>query len=369
MITVSAAVQAALRGGGFTLSARASVTLDGLVVASNVPIIDGTEEYDASVAVPERVTIRVPRVANGVNWAPTTQSSPLSAFGQRLKIQLGVGVGVAGIEWFDRGEFLIVASDVDGDVVTVQAAGLLSLVAEARLVSPYQPTGTLVSTLRGLIEPALTTSVDTGLTDRAVPAGMNFDTDRLGAVNEILDAWPARASVLPNGVLSVVPDADATTAVWSLLTTASAATTQRATVVRVEGGSTRDGAFNAVVARGTAADGGQVQGVAYDLSGSATSYGGPFNPLPVPFFYASPLLTTPGQAYAAARTVLARKTRQAFGRWDVTAVPCPILVGGDPIGLWTTALAKDTQLTMIEKMTLPYTGGAMSLTLRGAVHA
>jgi Domain of unknown function (DUF5047) len=365
VITVSAQLQNILKGGGYTLHARATVTLDGLVVAGNVPIADGTEEYDASLSVPERVTITVPRIAGGYDWSPTTETSPLSAFGQRLKIQLGVDVGNDGTEWFDRGEYVIYQSTVDGDQVQVSAVGLLYLVDEARLVSPYQPTGTIVSTIRGLVEPALTVSIDPALTDRAVPAGINFDEDRLGALQEVLDAWPARALTMPDGTLSVYPDTDPATS-WALRTKSISG--QIATIVRLEGGSTRDGTFNAVVARGTAPDGGQLQAVAYDLSGSATSYGGPFNPLPVPFFYSSPLLTTAGQCTAAARTVLARKTRQSYGRYDVQTVPCPILSGGD-----TVTVTDDTGPAfpaVIEKMSLPYTpSGPMLLTLRGTAHA
>lgn len=372
MISVSPAAAGVLRGGGFTLRARATVTLDGVTVASNVPIVDGQEEFDASLTVPERVTITVPRIdTNGFNWSPTTQNSPLSAFGQRLRVQLGVDVGTDGTEWFDRGEFVIYQSDVDGDQVHVQAVGLLSLVDEARLVSPYQPTGTMVSTVRGLIEPALTVMVDSAVVDRAVPAGINFDEDRLAALQEVLDAWPARAITLPNGVLFISADVDPTDFGWSLLSRNAAVADQAATIVRIEGGSTRDGVFNAVVARGTAADGAQVQGVAYDRSNSATAYGGPFNPLPVPFFYASPLLTTTGQCQAAAQTILTRKTRQSYGRYDVEAVPCPILLGGDAVKVWPTANLQDAVLTVIEKMTLPYTagGGSMSMVLRGVLHA
>ena len=39
--------------------------------------------------------------------------------------------------------------------VTVTAMSLLTLIDEARLTAPYQPTGSFVSTLRALVEPAL----------------------------------------------------------------------------------------------------------------------------------------------------------------------------------------------------------------------
>lgn len=367
MIDLSDTAASVLRDGGFDYHVRAFVTLDGNVLAEDVPIVAGTEEYDSSLTVPERVTVTVPRLANGVDWSPNDQGDPLSAFGQRLHVSLGIGLGGGQVEWFDRGEFLIFESNVDGDRVEVTAVGLLSLIDEARLVSPFQPTGTLVSTLRALIEPALTVMVDSSLTDRSVPAGINYDDDRLGAVTELLDAWPAVAFVTPDGYL-VVQDAGVDPDHWTLLAQRRPDQPRiKPTIIRQQGGSTRDSVYNAVVARGTAADGGQVQGVAYDTSHSASAYGGPFNPLPVPYFYASPLLTTTGQCQAAATSVLNRLIRSTYGRFDVETPPIPILTGADGIAIASPVVGVDTDtLCRIESFRLPYTadGGSMTMSLR-----
>ncbi len=252
--------------------------------------------------------------------------------------------------------------------IDVQAVGLLELIDEARLVSPFQPTGTFVSTVRALVEPALTVIVDPALTDRSVPAGINYDEDRLGALNEVLDSWPAEAQITPQGVLYVTTAGDPSDFDWSfyVVNRSNIDNPRIATAIEFRGGSTRDGAFNVVVARGTAADGAQIQGVAYDLGNGATSYNGPFNALPVPFFYSSPLLTTQTQCNAAAQTVLNRKTRQTYGRYDLEAVPLPVLVGGDMVMVAPTHSDSDNVLAVIEGMSLPYTpsDGSMQLTLR-----
>jgi len=341
MITLSDRATSAL-----TRSYRTAVSVEswlgGDLLAESIPVDAASEEGDRSGRVPERVTLVVPRRDHGTDWSPGTDPlHPLAANGQRLHVKLAVEGEV-----FARGRFLIGSAAVEGDAVTVEAFGLLRLIDEARLISPYQPTGTLASTLRGLVEPALSIVVDPLLIDRAAPSTINYDEDRLGAVLELLDAWGADAYVTPDGYLSVIPAAQSTTPVF-VLTDGSGGT-----VVQAVGTSTREAAYNVVVARGTASDGGQVQGTAFDLSlSSPKRFGGPFNPLPVPYFFPSPLLTTVDQAGLAAATVLARLQRQAGRELEVTCVPNPTLQLGD-VG------TVNGELVSIERLTLPYLPGS-----------
>lgn len=357
MITLSAAAQEIL-SGSYRYYVKVESWYDGELLSDNVPITTGDEEVDRSLTVPERVTFTLPRLVDNVSWSPVTDNHPLAANGQRLRVHLGIGLDAGVVEWFTRGWFIIQESTTDGDTVTVEAVGMLALIDEARLVSPYQPSGTLKSTLRGLIEPAVTVVVDSGLVDRAVPAGINFDEDRLGAVLELLDAWPADGHISEEGYLSVVPATQSTTPVLTLTNGAGG------TIIKASGSSTREGAFNAVVARGTASDGGQVQGVAYDTSNGPKSINSAFNPLPVPFKYESPLLTTVAQCQAAARTILARKRRETNQEFEIEMVPHPGLQAGDVVSV-TTDDHTDL-LCSVESLTLPYTsdGGSQSLKVR-----
>jgi hypothetical protein len=289
---------------------------------------------------------------NGFDWSPLADPNhPLAANGQRLRVMLGVELEAGEVEWIQRGEYLIQRTEPRGDAIEVEAVGLLALVEEARLVTPYQPTGTLASTVRGLVEPALTVSFDAALVDRAVPAGINFDEDRLGALAEVLSAWPAQASVTNEGYLLVGP---------VTVPVAPDAVINEATTIEVTGESSREGVFNAVVARGTAADGAQVQGVAYDASTGPHRYGGPFNPLPVPFYFPSPLLTTVAQAQAAARSRLAKLQRESGRPMVATLPPIIHLQAGDATLVDTDA---GPLLCTIEGTSLPFLpgGGAMVL--------
>lgn len=330
------------------------------LLADDIPVDAGSEEVDRSLRVPERVTLTVPRYDRGVGWSPTSDDHPLAANGQRLRVQVGIALDGGRVEWLQRGWFVVEETTADRDSVSVTAVGLLALIDEARLVSPYQPSGTIASTLRGLVEPALTVTYDAALVDRAVPSGINFDEDRLAALMELLDAWGADAYVTEDGYLSVVPAVQAAVPVLSLTDGVGG------TVIEAIGSSTREGAYNVVVARGTASDGGQVQGVAYDALGPKR-FGGDFNPLPVPYYYSSPLLTTVAQAASAAQTVLARMRRTTSREFTVRTVPHPGLQVGDVVSL---TVGGDTALPCsVEALTLPYTadGGAQTLRVRSLV--
>jgi hypothetical protein len=341
----------------FVMEVRAESWRDGELLADDIPVADGGEDLDRSLNVPERVTLTVPREVRGVDWDPGADPDhPLASFGQQLHISYGVDIG-GGFEWLQRGWFLITDSAADGDTVTVTAQGLLTLVDEARFVSPFQPASgdTLVSTVRALVEPALTVQFGDALVDRAVPLAMQWDEDRLGALNEVVDAWPADTRVTEDGILLVDELDDTGSPVLELTDGVGG------TVVRWQGATTRDGAFNVVVAQGENTDGNQLRGTAYDLT-SPYRIDGPFSPLPVPYFYSSPLLTTVAQCRKAAQTTLARLRRTASRRLNVTMVPHPGLQLGDVVSV--TGAGLTAALCMIEALSLPYMPGTMTLTLR-----
>jgi len=346
MITVSSTARSVL-GSGFVYRLSVESWLGGVLLADSVPVESGGEETDRSLNVPERITLVVPRVKDAVDWTPSSPLSPLAAKGQRLHVKLGIGLANGQTEWITRGRFLIYESVPDSRAVRVTGVGMLELINQARLISPFQPSGTLTSTLRGLVEPALTVLVDSAVTDRSVPAAINYDEDRLGAVNELLDAWPASASVDPEGFLSVTPATQSTTPVLAL------SDARGGTVITASGSSTREGGANVIVARGTASDGGQVQGVAYITTGP-DAYGGAYNPLPVPYFFQSPLLTTTGQAQAAAETIRNRRQLQAAREFTVSMVPDPTIQVGDVVSLTSASNGLSAELCSVEALSLPY---------------
>jgi hypothetical protein len=347
--------------GSYTMDIRAESWLGGQLIADSIPIHDGSETRDRSLAVPEQISLTIPRRDGGFDWDPGTDPAhPLAAYGQMLRVDYGVDIGAGTMEWINRGWFLISDSSTDGDTVTVNCVGLLTLIDEASLIAPFQPsaTDTLASVIRALVEPALTVSFDGTLTDRSVPLGMQWDSDRLAAVTEVLGAWGAAERVTEDGYLLIEPVSDAGSSILSITDDPDGGT-----VVRWQGATTRDGAYSVVVAQGEDGAGNQIQGVAYDSDGNSPyRYGGPFNPLPVPYSYQSSLLTTVSQCRTAASAQLKLLRRQAFRKLQVTMVPHPGLVPGDIVSV--TGAGLTNARCAVESLTLPYSPGEQALTVR-----
>lgn len=359
MLDLSAAARSAV-SGSWVMHTRVESWLGATLLADDVPVIGGTHETDRSLRNPDRVTLSVPRLDRGVAWDPTADPEhPLAPFGQRLRVSIGVELAPGRVEWLSRGWFLVRETEIQGDSVRVDAVGLLQLIDEARFAAPFQPTGTFVSTLRKLVEPALVVDVDDAPADRAVPAGKSWDEDRLAAVIELLDAWGADMLVSAGGVLVVKDTSDPVTPSLTLSDGAGG------TVVEWGAQTSRDGGATVVVARGEASTGATVQGVVYDTDPSSPLRdGGPFNPLPVPHFYYSPLLTTTAECQAAAASVLARLRRSASRSVAVTTTPHPGLQAGDLVTVNGLGLV-DAACT-VESLRVPLTAssGALTATVR-----
>jgi hypothetical protein len=323
----------------------------------DVPVATGSLSLDRSLAVPERLTFTVPRLADGVDWAPRAIDHPLAAYGQLL--QVGLGVYVGDVEEILRlGWYLITDTTTEDDTVDVTAEGMLKLLDEARFVAPFEPSGTFTDTVQALVEPALTVVFE-GLTDRSVPLGMKWDEDRLGALHEVIDAWPAEAYVTEDGYLRVtdVPTPETDVAVWDVTADPVAGT-----VVKWSGATTREGAYNIVVARGEDTSNEQVQAVEFDEDQtSGTYYGSPFNPLPVPYFFYSPLLTTVAQCEKAAKSIVRRKRRARSKRVSIEMVPNPALRLSDVVTVTNDEL--DGARGTVEGITLPLTPGGGNMAL------
>jgi hypothetical protein len=343
----------------YTVDVRAEVWLAGELLTDAVPVADGSETRDRSLSVPESVTLTVPRVDRGVTWDPGADiGHPLASYGQQVRVDFGVDLGTH-TEWINRGSYLITDTEVDGDTVTVSAAGLLTLIDEAKLVTPFQPAAsdTLISTARALVEPALTCAFDAALADQNASDSMTWDSERLDALADIATAWSADYRVTEDALLYWEPLTDDGDPEVELTDGAGG------TVVQWQGSTSRDGAFNCVICQGELADGTQIQGVAYD--GDPTSpflYGGPFNPFPVPYTTESSLMTTVAMCRKAAATTLLRLRRQNGRRLSVSMVPHPGIIAGTIVSV--TGAGLRSARCVVESMTLPYGPSEQTLIVR-----
>lgn len=352
--------------GSFRWACTMSAWKGTTVLADDVPAVQAVLSVDGTQEVPERLTFVVPEVADGRSWVPDGPEHPLAHFGQFVDVDVSVWssvtAGEAGVKETSTtriGRFQIQEwehNDVDGSV-TVEAVGLLQRVKDARLRTPVSPRagGTLASEFRRLMVAGIPVEFDAALVDRAAPLSFQWQEDRLGALYDIVDAWPARMRVDSFGILRVRPPLpNDPTPVFTFTDG------RRGTLVSAPRGGTRDGIANVVVARSSATDDpsrAPVQAVKQVT-------GGPLAPATfgeVTFFWSSPLAATTAQLAASAQTILDRKSRPAIVR-DVRAVPDPRLELDDPVSVTRDGV---TETGYVVGYTLPLMvgQGPMSVTV------
>lgn len=295
-----------------------------------VPVIRGRLAVDVTAAVPERLTLTVPRYADGVDWYPGDDPEhPLARYGQELQVSIVVAsvLPVNGVqEWETRvGRYLIVGWDEAEDgSIRVEAVGRMRRLADAHLAAPTQPAAgsTLASEARRLIPAGMSVAVDSALVDRTCPSGMTWSASRLEALQEIADAWPARLRSDEWGqIVLAAPLPDVPSPVLSLTQG------RRGTVVHALRSDTREGSYNEVVATSSASG---VEGVyaVERVTVGPMAVGGEYGP--VTKRWSSPLVRTRSQAQAAAWTILQRSVLPTR-RLPVTCAPDPRIDVDDPI--------------------------------------
>jgi hypothetical protein len=316
--------------GNLGRGVRVSSWLGTTLLSASVPVVAGIFEESDSQQIPEKVTLTVPATDVGVSWDPKGDPRhPLADFGQRLFVITTVRTP-RGATWeIPLGWFEIQSWDLadDESTLAVTATGLLQVVAGDKLASPEQPRpgGTFASEFRRLMSGGIPVSIDPALTDRACPSSFTWDEDRLGALYELADSWPARIVTNPDGTVQVtVPLGLVPSPVLTL------ANGTGGVLMTAPRSSSRAGRYSAVVARSSAdtVTSTPIQGEYLTTTGpyGIGTYG------VVRRRAASPMLATVPAAQAMARTIAEDSQRQAR-TITVTLPPDPRIQRGDPIGL------------------------------------
>lgn len=299
--------------------------LGGEVLADTVPVLKGkvTWTVNQQVQADLSLTVAGTSVENGRtrSWRPDGPRDPLARFGQVLDVSLLVeGVLVR------LGRFQITNWDdaSDGNI-SVKGAGMLQAVADDRLIQATGPRddGTLRSEFARLTSAFMSARFDPSLVDRECPKAMEWDEDRLKALYEIADAWPARLREDSWGAITVLPPLPETPVPVVSLTDG-----EGGTIISAPTSDTREGSYNVFVAR-SSADGVDAQAVVAVTDGPMAATG---DYLPVPKFFSSPLLLTEEQCTAAAITQRDNSVRQSRIR-KVELAPDPRLELDDPVEL------------------------------------
>lgn len=309
----------------------------GTLLAAQVPIESGRLSVDSRQEVPERLTFTVPEWAPAIeggpgrSWVPDSPDHPLAHFGQFVSVDIRVQSALQQTEWVTRlGRFVIQSWDHDdaAGLVQVECVGVLQRALDARFRTPESPRaeGTFESEFRRLVVAGVPVEVDPSLVDRPVPTSFQWPEDRLAALYDIADAWPARLRTDENGTVRLLPPLAEHPEPVLRLTDG-----ERGTVISAPRSAGRDGIYNVVVGRSSATDDpakAPLQAVREVLYGplAPAEYGEAVR------FWSSPLATTYDELAAAADTMLRNSVRPAISQ-RVTLAPDPRIELDDALEL------------------------------------
>jgi len=306
---------------------RVDSCLGGDLLAANIPVSGGSYILDSTTQTLESATVVVPYYADGRSWVPAAEvRHPLGRFGQELVFTAVVTDGSEDFWETDLGRVRIQEWYDDGNIV-VECEGVMRRAADSRFSRRTTPRkdGTLASELVRIMPGGIPVMISDDLTDRACPSTFEWDEDRISAIYDIIDAWPALIKPDGYGGVEILPELNE--AEWSSVYTFHDG--DGGTAASAPRSDTRERVYNRVIARAETddADAPLVQGQAKITSGEY-SVTGPYGD--VPRFYSSPLLKTQAECQAAAAALLAKSQRPARVL-DVVAAVDPRFELFDPV--------------------------------------
>lgn len=375
MLPASPRFYAAVTGSHIRVT-RADLWYGGALVAPDLQVVSGELDMDDDAHVRATVSSLVIADSTGT-LVPTGPGnvSTLDVYGSQLHLRSGVQYGSGAEELLSMGWYTIQSTTIDerytrdefgrwisgGAQHTLTLADRMSAIDDARFIAPMQPAANAhcLTEIRRLCAGLVPFGLWPTITDPPVPASVAYQESRLDAVAALAAAAGVRLYVDSNGALMIRAITDPATDPVAVIVTTDREVTETST------GYTRDGVYNAVVARGEqTSDTSPLQAVAYDTDpASPTRWDGPFGRKPT--FYSSPLLTTMAQCQEAAATQLRGIIRGRDRLVTIKAIPNPALEPGDVI----TALTPRAQFTGVltsVKLPLAAVGGAAEYTLRVA---
>lgn len=360
MQTVSDDYKAAV-AGSHEVVLIADLWYGGMLTASNVPITAGRVTSDESQAIRGRLTCTIASQDSALFPIGT---KGVGVYGHELHIRAGVRLPSGNSELVSLGWFRVQTVTVTerytnggtsaGLSIEVDAADRMARVDDYRFMAPEQPGAgaTCLSEIRRLARGVVNLATWTGLIDGGVPSSLTYTDSRLDAINQLAATMNCYAFADPDGNLAVENRVNNGAAVWEYTAADIMATTYDLT---------RDGVFNAVVARGETADERvPLQATALDLTtGSILGWASPFGR--VPYFMSSPILNTQAAVESAAITRLSNLVKDRDRLVTLEVAPNPALELGDNIRVTTPRASVIGRLTAYS---MPLGPQSASLTLR-----
>lgn len=331
----------------------------------DMPVVSGAVELDATADVFATLDLVIPGVdpVTGRPWFPRRAVDTLAPYGAELFVRVGVDLGDRTL-WSPLGYFRIDdldQSDASDGPIRISGSDRMAGIIDARLVEPVEfgRSATYAQVVTALVQdthPLAVVAFDDDSGDRSIGRRLIVEEDRYEALRDLAESLGKLVWWDGEGILRVADAPDATAPVWHIRAG------RHGVLVSAQRRVTRQGIYNAVVAQGEATSGAPARAVvADDGPRSPTRWGGPFGK--VPRFYSSPLLTTRGQARAAAASILRRSLGMPYSV-SLGAVTNPALRPHDPILVTLRDGSRD--LHIVDTMSIPLTagGGPMQLSTR-----
>lgn len=352
-----------------TAVTSADAWLAGTRVAQDLAIVSGDVTLTADSLVRGSITAQV--AGEGLSLLPTAPTDPLATYGQEVNVRRGVALGSGTSETLSLGWYrLNTASslarwrwderfkrfDATGVAVDLDGEDRMASARDFRFTSPYQPSGTVLGSIRNLLAPC---GIPMGTwplaTDRAVAGVTVYEEERLDALAALAQSINAQVFIDGDGTAQVTPLPSLDNPLFTYRLG------EDSSLISVGLKMTREGVYNAVVAKGEAT-GGQAPllSIAQETSGPA-AWGGTFGR--VPYFFSSPLMTTQGQIDAGAQTRLASLISGRDIEMSISVVPDPRMEPNDSVML---DLPNATYVGRVKDVKIPLGagGGPMSVSLR-----
>jgi hypothetical protein len=350
-----------------TALATADAWLSGVLTRPDLPVVTGDVTLTADSLVRGSLTLSV--AGDDLALAPLDASSPLSTYGQEVNVRRGVALTSGVNELVSLGWYRINTAEtmirwqqranglsVSGVQVSLDGEDRMASARDYRFTSPYQPSGTVHSAVRYLVQAcglptASWTAANPNVTGSAV-----YEEDRLDALAALASSANAQVFVDGNGVvqLTPLPSLDNPQFTYRLGDVSQ--------VLDLRLRTTREGVSNAVVAKSeSTADGHPpLLSISQEVSGPSR-WGGPFGY--VPAFYSSPLLTNQAMVDSAAATRLANLISGRDLEVTISVMPDPRMEPNDVV-LLDLPVAQYTGRVREVKIPIGPGGGPQSVRLR-----
>lgn len=342
MHPISDLALSALSGSRVDDRVVATVWYGGEVVVQELPVSKWSIDADGGAQVQRRVQLDVTDVDGKL--APWALNDPLGVGGPRIHLSYRFGGQGYANEIVDLGRFRTTASSPvqrwrkydlpsgdheirwvsSGATIPVTAQDLTQVAKAARFMAPESPPAgaTVVSEVRRLLTGIMPVTVAAGVVDVAIPTASVFETERMDAVDDLVDRIACAYRMTGDGQLEIYPTA-ATTPVWEI------AGAEGGALIELQQSQSVDGLYNAAVVEGMAGLNGLPLRKIVTEDDGPLRWNGPH--WQVPLFYSSSLLATQAQVDAEAARLLAGRIQDRTVTLNIECLPNPALQVGDTV--------------------------------------